>query len=316
MSPSERFRFLDHIGSIHVVTIGSINLDLIATGAPLPRPGETVLGAVLARSPGGKGANQAVAARGMGAEVAMVGAVGADLFADEALMTLRAMGVHLDSVAVIADAATGVALIAVDAEGENQISVASGANARLGADEVTAGIARAQQRQPIDAVLCVFEIPDAALIAATQAPGLFAVNVAPARPIPPAVLTRADVILVNELEHEALADQLAEFDGLIVTTLGAAGAEIHRRGTLIAQADAAHVDAVDTVGAGDAFCGSFVTALAAGADLPDALEWANAVGGLTTTRPGAQPAMPGAAAVGTFLSGTAGETQRGEDRHG
>ncbi len=272
-----------------VCVVGSINLDLVADSPRLPRPGETVTGASLRRSPGGKGANQALAARRLGAEVVMVGAVGADAMADEALALLDTGGVDLRSIRRVPDAATGVALIVVDTAGENQITVASGANHRLTADHVT----EAWSSAAFDAVLCQFEIEDGALVAAARlATGLFCVNAAPARPVPDEVLQRADVIIVNELEHRALRDRLVDGPALVVVTEGPRGAHILRRGRRVAEARPPKVDAIDTVGAGDAFVAAFVVALASGLDESSALDRGCRAGALATTRLGAQPALP------------------------
>ena len=155
-----------------IVVVGSVNLDLVARCERLPRPGETVTGATFSRIAGGKGANQAVACARLGADVTLVGAVGADEFAEEALAGLRAAGVELSLTR--APDPTGVALIYVDAAGENQIVVAPGANGALADVELPAH----------DAVLCQLEIPDDAVLSAwEQCAGLFCLNAAPARPI-------------------------------------------------------------------------------------------------------------------------------------
>ncbi|MEN8233695.1 MAG: ribokinase [Actinomycetota bacterium] len=289
-----------------ICVVGSVNLDLVATSARLPRPGETVTGATFARHPGGKGANQALAARRRGADVTLIAAVGRDSLADEALALLRSEDVDLSRLLVVDDAPTGVALIAVDATGENQIIVAPGANRRLHADVVDAA--------GFDVVLCQLEVPDDAVAAAgNQATGLFCVNAAPARPLPSAVVDRCDVIIVNEIEHEELANQLAGFAGLLVVTLGARGAEAYRRGERVARADSPVVDAVDAVGAGDSFCGSFVVELASGTPLPDALGRACAAGASAATRPGAQPSLPTTEDVTALLGRTGGVRMHGSD---
>ncbi len=285
---------------VRLTVVGSVNLDLIARGAPLPRPGQTVTGATFDRSPGGKGANQALAARRQGADVCLVAAVGTDPLADEALALLGAEGVDLESVERIDDAATGVALITVDPAGENQITVAPGANHRVAVDAVNAAFVR----RPADAVLVQFELPDDALDAAARAAGsaLFCVNAAPARPFSAAVLERADVVIVNEGEYAELAESLASFAGLLIVTLGARGAEARRSGTTVARATPPVVQAVDTVGAGDAFCGAFVVSLAGGAEVETALRRGCVAGALAATRPGAQPSLPSAADTDALLA--------------
>jgi len=188
-----------------IVVIGSVNLDIVACAEKLPAPGETVTGALLARYPGGKGANQALAARRLGADVKLLARVGADAAADEALALLRRDGVDLSACAVDDTEATGVALIAVSADGENQIVVAPGANAAftpdlLTDDHVPAGV---------DAIICQLETPpDTIAKAAENARGLFCINVAPARPLPPELLASAGLIIANETEAAFYGDAL------------------------------------------------------------------------------------------------------------
>lgn len=277
-----------------ICVVGSTNVDLVVTGPRLPSPGETVSGGMFDRHPGGKGANQALAARRQGGQVTFVGAVGEDPLAAEALDLLKRDGVDVSNVICLAGVATGVALIAVDAYGENQISVAPGANHKLAPTDVnTTGF---------DAVLCQLESSDAAITeAANQADGLFCLNAAPARPIPDVVLQRADVIIVNETENAMLAGQLATFGGLLIITKGAAGADAYRDGAVVATATPPRVNAIDAVGAGDSFCGALVVALASGLEIGDALTRACAAGALAATRPGAQPAMPTAAEVDAVI---------------
>ena len=207
-----------------ITVVGSVNLDLVARAERLPRPGETITGATFERVKGGKGANQAVAAARLGADVRLVCAVGRDAFADEALPSEE----RLELAAQRLDAPTGIALILVDAAGENQIVVAPGANALL--DNV--------ELPPSDAVLCQLEIPDAAVLAAwEQASGLFCLNAAPARPID----VDADLTVVNRYELETLRRR----DGLIAVTLGSEGALLLEDGEEVARAEPPRVDAVD-----------------------------------------------------------------------
>lgn len=277
-----------------VIVCGSVNLDIVATAAHLPAPGETVTGAQLARHPGGKGANQALAAQRLGARTAMVARVGADAEADLALALLRDGGVDLGRVRVDEAAPTGVALIAVAEGGENQIVVAPGANDRLSADDIGALEA--------DAVICQLEIPNAAVAAAAdRATGLFCVNLAPARAVPPEVLKRADLIVVNDGEAAFYGEALKQGGGWLAVTHGARGASLYRAGELVAEAAPPAVEAVDTVGAGDCFTAGLVVALAEGQDAPEALRFACACGALAATRPGAQPALPMRAEVDAIL---------------
>jgi len=277
-------------GPIRVCVVGSVNMDLVVHTAKLPAPGETVTGGAFSQVPGGKGSNQALAARRAGADVRLVAAVGDDAFGNAALDNLRRDGVDLAAVTVLEAQSTGVALITVDAKGENLISVASGANHLL--DLAGVDVSR------FDVVLSQLEIPDSALIeAARQASGLFVLNVAPSRPVPPSVLARADVVIANQGEHTAMAEQLAHFEGLLVVTLGSQGAVAIEGGREVARAEPPAVDVVDAVGAGDAFCGSFAVDLGGGMSVVEALSRACTAGALATTRHGAQGAMPTAAEI-------------------
>jgi ribokinase len=261
-----------------VTVVGSVNLDLVARCERLPRPGETVTGASFDRVPGGKGANQAVACARLGASVRLVAAVGRDPFADEALAGLRAAGVELDLRE--ADEPTGVALILVDAAGENQIVVAPGANGALGAVELP----------PSEAVLCQLEVPDEAVVSAWEgATGLFCLNAAPARP----VSVDADLTVVNRFELESLTRR----DGLIALTLGAEGAVLLENGEEVARAEPPAVEAVDGTAAGDAFTACLLVSLLEGRDREEALRRACAAGALAASRFGAQPSLPTAAEV-------------------
>ena len=265
-----------------ITVVGSVNLDLVARCERLPRPGETVTGAAFSRVPGGKGANQALAAARLGAEVRLVAAVGTDTFADEALASLVAAGVELDLQRVAAP--TGVALILVGADGENAIAVAPGANAELAGFELPES----------DAVLCQLEIPDDAVIAAwEQASGMFCLNAAPARP----VAVDADLTVVNRYELETLERR----DGLVAVTLGAEGAVLLDEGEEVARATPPRVEAVDGTGAGDAFTACLVVSLVQGRDPEEALRRACAAGAIAASRLGAQPSLPTAAEVDALL---------------
>lgn len=284
--------------SVTIGVVGSINLDLVASGAPLPKAGETVTGARFAQHPGGKGANQALAARRLGANVHMVGCVGDDALAEPALALLRRDGVDVGGVMSELGASTGVALIAVSPEGENQITVASGANERLGPDDI-AGLPHCV------AVLCQLEVPvpvvEAAAAKAAEMQALFAINLAPAKPVPDALLDQAGLLIVNEIEAEYYGDALHRGDGLVALTLGGEGAVLMTGGREIARVPAFQVEVVDTTGAGDTFCGALVVALAEGRANEEALRFASAAAALAVTRPGAQPSLPARDAVTSFL---------------
>ncbi|MBD3769201.1 MAG: ribokinase [Rhodobacterales bacterium] len=269
-----------------ITVVGSINLDIVATGPALPRPGETVGGARLARHPGGKGANQALAARRLGADVQLVGAVGADDMADEALKLLQTGGVDLSQVAHVNGETTGVALIAVDAtSGENLIVVCPGANHVLRPEDVA--------HLPIEHMMGVLEVPVPVLLAAAEkATGFVSLNLAPAMTIPDHLMTMADLISVNESEAATYGDHLMTCGALVAVSLGAAGAVLYKDGKEIARAAPPEVQVVDTVGAGDTFTAALTVALIEGQAPQDALAFAVTAGALACTRPGAQPSLP------------------------
>ena len=260
-----------------LTVVGSVNLDLVARCERLPRPGETLSGATFHRFPGGKGANQAVAAARLGADVRFVGCVGRDGFADEALAGLREAGVELALREV--DAATGVALIVVAADGENQIVVAPGANAEVG--DVEVGDA--------DAVLCQLEIPDEAVAEAAAQARFLCLNAAPARP----VAVEPDLLVVNRYEYDTLGSP----GGLVALTLGAEGAVLLEDGREVARASPPPVEAVDGTAAGDAFTACLLVSHLEGRSWDEALRRACAAGAIAASRPGAQPSLPTAAEV-------------------
>jgi ribokinase len=268
-----------------LTVVGSINLDLVARTERLPRPGETVTGATFAEIPGGKGANQAVAAARLGATVALIGCVGDDDFATLALAELRAAGVSLDGLKTVT-MTTGVALITVDATGENEIVVAPGANDELRPEDVNL--------PDCDGVLCQLEIPmETVEHVATTAPGDFFLNAAPARgPVP-----AADVTIVNRLELEALTHR----DGVIAVTLGAEGAILMEDGQEIARATPPPVVAVDGTAAGDAFTACLVVSLLENRTREEALRRACIAGALAASRFGAQTSLPTAEEVDALL---------------
>lgn len=281
-----------------VVVVGSVNLDIVAAAERLPVAGETVTGAELSRFPGGKGANQALAARRLGASVSLIACVGADAEADAALALLREGGVDLSGCIVDDTAATGVALISVAATGENQIVVAPGANRKLTPDRVRLPAA--------DTLICQLEVPVETLDYVTGAfDGTVCVNLAPAADVPGTLLGRADIIIVNEIESAYYGDRLHDAGGLVVTTLGADGATIYRDGEAVARAAAPAITPVDTTGAGDTFTAALVVAIAEGRSLQYALEFACAAGASAATRPGAQPSLPFRADVETLLASKA-----------
>jgi ribokinase len=261
-----------------LTVVGSINLDLVTKVERLPRAGETVSGATLERIPGGKGANQAVAAARLGAAVRMVGCVGRDGNAADALVGLREAEVELALRAV--DAPTGVAIILVADNGENQIVVVPGANAEVG-DFAAPGN-----------VLCQLEIPDAAVREARLRADWLCINAAPARRLDVA----ADLVVANRYEAEVVGDQ-----PLLAVTLGEEGAVLLESGREVARATPPRVDAVDGTAAGDAFTACFVVSLLEGRDREEALRRACAAGALAASRFGAQPSLPTAGEVDAIL---------------
>lgn len=261
--------------------VGSINADLVLRVSRLPAPGETVLAHRQARFPGGKGANQAVAAARLGAAVAFVGCVGDDDAGRQMCANLQAAGVDISHVRVTGRASTGAAYITVDERGQNAIVVVPGANAELAAEDVAAA------RELIDGAAIVvvqLEIPDAVVAAVLDTGGQVLLNAAPARPLPPDLLDRVSVLVVNEAEA-ALVPR--EFGGALVRTLGAGGASWRVGGEqgLVA---APPVEVVDTTGAGDALVGALAAALARGASLPAALGSAVRVASQAASVAGAQ----------------------------
>jgi ribokinase len=281
---------------MNITVVGSINLDLVATAPSLPAAGETVTGATLARHPGGKGANQALAAEKLGAEVDLIGRVGNDAMADEALALMEEFGVDLSKVEVDVAAPTGVAMIAVDPSGENQIVVAAGANHLVTPEQLPARI-----ECPL---IVQLELPIETVEAAVgRAVGFVCANLAPARPVSEQLLRRCDLIVVNEIEAEFYGDLLHRGGGRVVITQGARGAEMYQRGVKMAWATPPEVVAVDATGAGDAFVGAIVVALLDGMEPKAALEFACAAGTLAATRAGAQPSLPTRDEVEALLGG-------------
>ena len=268
-----------------VAVIGSVNLDIVARVARLPTPGETVTGAELHRFPGGKGANQALAAQRLGADVSLVARVGDDAAADEALALLRDGGVDLSACVAIPDVATGTALIAVAPSGENQIVVAPGANRCLLPDQL--------EIPDTDAVICQLEVPvETVVLVATAYKGFFCVNLAPAMEIDVAVLQRADLVVVNETESDWYGASLRACAGLVATTRGAGVASLERDGEVIAEARPPATDAVDATGAGDTFTAALTVALVEGQAPEAALRFACAAGAAAVSKMGAQPSLP------------------------
>jgi ribokinase len=262
---------------LSLTVVGSANVDLTAKVGRLPRPGETVSDATFARAPGGKGANQAVAAARIGADVRFLGAVGEDDFAKQALSGLRTAGVEIE---VARRGDTGIALIVVAADGENQIVVVPGANATV--DAVGSGT-----------VLCQLEIPAETVLANAEAADWFCLNAAPAKPID----VEPDLLVVNRYEYEVNSR-----GKLVALTLGAEGAVLLEHGKEVVRAKPPKVNAVDGTGAGDAFTACLVVSHHEGRDWEEALRRACAAGAIAASRLGAQPSLPTADEVDSILA--------------
>ena len=289
------------MGETHeVLVVGSANLDISVPVEHLAVPGETVLGGDALWSPGGKGANQAVAAARLGRSVAFVGCIGADAAGQQLLDALTADGVTFAG-RVIEGVPTGLAMIAVAADGENSITVSPGTNARLTADDVVAAVEAARPT----VVLAQFEVPLTALAAAGTS-GRLIVNPAPA--VGPSaelsvVLDAASIVVPNQgelaqllgVETATTQDELVEQARAlpaetVVVTLGSAGALVVE-GNSVLMVPSIPVDAVDTTAAGDAFCGGLADGIADGLSVADAAQWAARVAAVAVTRRGAQQSL-------------------------
>jgi len=299
----------------HVLVIGSMNIDLIAYAERAPGPGETVIGKRFQTGFGGKGANQAVMARLLGADVTFVGALGDDLYATMTLENFAAKGVDASGVMRVAGS-SGVAPIWVEADGTNRIIVVPGANGQVTAEHAAAAVAVAPA---VDVVVGQFEVPQAATAAAfAAARGRGAVtilNPAPAAPIVPELLAATDWLIPNEVELVALAgtgdgdpsdDSLAAFAAStgtrLVVTLGERGAAIVGRDGTVTRAPAREAAVIDTTGAGDAFVGAFAVGLALGWPELAAVRLGTACASDSVTRPGTQASFPDPARGAALLA--------------
>lgn len=298
-----------------ITVFGSINMDLVATTPRLPKPGETVPGTGFATAAGGKGANQALAARRAGASVRMVGAVGRDEFAAPALDLLDKAGTDLSSVAQV-DGPTGTALILVGGDGENMIAVVPGANGTVSPEQAKNAVSGNAEG---DFLMLQLEVPVASVRAALEAAkarGVRSVlNTAPLIPEAAELARLADIVIANETEFERLVgrdnlsasereEMLLRMHGdtgqTLIITLGADGV-IAAEGGLLHRTKGLKIEPVDTVGAGDTFCGYLTASLDAGLDFDDALRRAAVAGSLACLKAGAQPSIPLAAEVTASL---------------
>jgi ribokinase len=303
--------------SARITVVGSLNMDLLIRAPRIPGPGETIIGSEFHTVPGGKGANQAVAAARLGAQVSMVGRVGEDAFGQALLQNLEGDGIDHTNVTEDQDAATGVALIVVDDSGENSIVVASGANMRLSpadVDEAEATIANAsalllQLESPLETVIRAAE-----LARAHGVPTIL--NPAPARPLPARLPTLIDALVPNETETALLSEMdTTDLSGakaaarkLRQTGVGTVILTLGEQGALLAGEDtskvfpAFDVTPVDTTAAGDAFVAGFAVALAEGKPMAEAVRWGNAAGALSVTKLGAQQSLPTRLALEMLLA--------------
>lgn len=296
-----------------ITVFGSTNLDQVGTVSRLPMPGETVAGGTFSMAAGGKGANQALAARRAGAEVRHISAVGADAFAGLALELLRADGVDLSALKVVGGA-TGIAMIFVDTAGENVIAVLPGANGKMTAADAdtalagrTGGVMLLQQEIPQEATVRALEL--------AKAQGIVSIlNTAPFLDSTRDVAPKAAILIANETEFAlltgrsideldaAMADWAKTHQQTVIVTLGGDGARaVTADGKAIA-VPALKVKPVDTVGAGDTFCGYLAAGLDAGLDLEAAMKRAAVAASLACLNPGAQPAIPRADAVAEAMA--------------
>jgi ribokinase len=297
-----------------IVVIGSANTDMVVQVDHLPRPGETVLGDRVVITRGGKGANQAIAALRLGAEVTFVARLGCDSFGRECAVAYRDEGLNIDHIIWDDEISSGMALITVDRNGENQITVAQGANAHLNPKDILSAAAAIRNA---DCLLLQLEIPletvEAAVELAYQNGVRVILNPAPAQQLPASLLSKVDTLTPNETETGILTGGFSSTHTIdmacsmliksgvknVLITLGARGVLI--AGNRAIQIPAFKVKAIDTTGAGDAFNGGLTVALARGMILEEAVRYANAVGALATTRVGAQSSLPTAGEVAAFL---------------
>lgn len=289
-----------------ITVLGSINMDLVATVNRLPKPGETVSGTSFTTAAGGKGANQALAAQRAGSQVRMVGAVGDDPFAAQATAMMHVASVDMRGVKT-SPSPTGTAVILVGGDGENVIAVVPGANGTVSVEDARACVAGKKKG---DYLLVQLETPEPAVEAAldaARAKGVVTViNIAPLTARAAQLARKADIVIANETEFELLAggehldadERIAALNRLhteksqtIIVTLGADGVVAIREGRLY-RAEGLKIEPVDTVGAGDTFCGYFAASLEGGLPFERALRRAAVAGSLACTKPGAQPSIP------------------------
>ncbi len=300
-----------------IVVVGSLNMDLVVQVPNIPKPGETVLGVNFATFPGGKGANQAVAAARLGASVTMIGQVGDDTYGEMLVGNLASEGVNTETISIDENNATGVAMITVDEHGQNSIAVASGANFTLTAEDIQSAWEKIGE---IDILVMPLETPietifKAAELARDQNVPVV-LNPAPARSLDPDLLSMVDVIVPNEHEvlqiagyvdsgNTSVEDAARTMINLgvnaVVITLGGNGVMIVDNNPGVMTIPSIKVDVLDTTAAGDSFVAALAVGLVEGKSLRDACYFANAAGAITVTRMGAQPSLPTRAELTEFL---------------
>ncbi len=292
----------------HIIVVGSLNMDLVVRAPHLPIPGETVLGNDFQTIPGGKGANQAVGAARLGANVTMIGCVGNDDFGKSLRANLQKEGVDTTHILTIPDSPTGIAAITLDEDGQNCIVVASGANMKLTPEDVEKAFS---QIEKVDVVILQLEIPldcvEAAARLGQERGAKIVLNPAPARQLSDILLSQTDVLVPNESETSPLTDLPVDtpsqaetaaqslFDkgvGSVILTLGSRGALVLDGNSPATQLSPHQVDVIDTTAAGDAFVAGLSVGLGEGMSLVEAAKLGNATGALAVTKLGAQPAMP------------------------
>lgn len=295
----------------HIVVVGSLNMDLVVRSPRHPQPGETLLGTEFHTFPGGKGANQAVAAARLGGQVKLIGRVGADAFGAALLQTLSQDGVDTRHVEPLKEAPTGVALITVDDAGQNTIVVVPGANGELSPPDL---LAAESAFEGASVVVMQLEVP---VLTVTYAADLarrhgarVVLNPAPAQPLSAALLRQVDALIPNQSEAalltgcalagDAARRLLASGVRSVIVTLGEDGVLI-AEGETATHLPAHRVSVVDTTAAGDAFVGAFAVALAEGRTVREAAAWGTAAGALAVTRAGAQPSLPARAELEQFV---------------
>jgi len=287
--------------AVPVIVVGSVNIDLVAVGARMPRPGETVTMRRFAEVQGGKGGNQASAAAALGAQVHFVGAVGSDHWGAAARADLAGRGIDVSGLDTV-EGPTGVAIILVDDSGENSIAIIPGANAAVSPAAVEAALAAIDADKAV-LVVCL-EIPLESVVTAARIGAgrgwRVVLNPAPARELPPELVAAAAVITPNETEVEVLGGVdalIAAGAGSVVVTRGGDGTELHPSDGAATHIDPSPARVVDTTGAGDAFTAALAVALANGRELVDAVAWASAAGAIATEGFGARGSLPTAVQV-------------------